>query len=264
MKSPHSIDVYELQFKIDEKLHEIKKRNIQPRNSSTKNKDDGKVMHYVKWNAIKRRLQKPKETSKDLVVVKPQRKVEDLMDIINRIILLEKSLIELSKNISNYRRLQMGCIFFQCSLSIVFNAYNLVVFLLKIANGADDVPLSLFMLLFFYGYHIITSLADVIVSIMSYNGVFETIRKTASQADELNMYILDAGINARISQLSTYVYNNLRVFTLYGLYNLDGSLITSILAGTTTYIIILIQYSGDGEICKNADNLHMDANQNLT
>ena len=88
---------------------------------------------------------------------------------------LQRSLIELSTNIADNRRLQMIWIFFQCSLSIVFNAYNLVVFLLKVVYQTGDVPLSLANLLFFYGYHIISPLMDTILSILAYHSVYTTV-----------------------------------------------------------------------------------------
>ncbi|XP_046811321.1 putative gustatory receptor 28b [Lucilia cuprina] len=265
MRSTNSISYNELQFKIDNKLQQMQKRKIHSRTNSGKSKDPAKVLHLIKWNTINRQhmqqYQKQKNPiNNDVKVVKPLMKAEELKDIINRVMLLQKSLIELSKSIGDYRRLQIACIFFQCSLSIVFNAYNLVVFLLIIANDAGDVPLSLAMLVFFYGYHIASSLSDIIISVSAYHGVYESIRKTASIADELNMYILEGEINARISQLSSYVYNNLRTFTLFGLYNIDGTLITSILSGTITYIIILIQYS-DNENFQYIEHLNTNTSK---
>lgn len=88
----------------------------------------------------------------------------------------------MSANIGNYRRTQMGFIFFQSSLAIIFNAYNLVVFLLKLVNNTGNVPLSLKMLLLFYGYHIYSSMTDIIVSVMAYHGVYEMVSLEANES----------------------------------------------------------------------------------
>lgn len=93
MKSPNSIEVYELQLKIDEKLHEIQKRKIRPKNVSVKAKDQSKMIKLLKWDVIKRHLQHAQKHRKNVnknnvQVVKTPNQSEDLMDIINRIMLV--------------------------------------------------------------------------------------------------------------------------------------------------------------------------------
>lgn len=97
MKSPNSIDVYEFQLKIDEKLHELQKRNIHSKisKSSTKNKTkdlENKVTKLIKWNTITRQLQQLQKQTKpnktEFKNVKPPSYNKDLLDTINRIMLV--------------------------------------------------------------------------------------------------------------------------------------------------------------------------------
>uniref|UniRef100_A0A1B0AF69 Uncharacterized protein n=1 Tax=Glossina pallidipes TaxID=7398 RepID=A0A1B0AF69_GLOPL len=48
--------------------------------------------------------------------------------------------------------------------------------------------------------------------------------------------------------------HNFSAYSIFAVITLDGSLIFRIISTTTTYIIILLQYSGEGDICKATES----------
>ncbi|XP_034106821.2 uncharacterized protein LOC117569681 isoform X2 [Drosophila albomicans] len=57
------------------------------------------------------------------------------------------------------------------------------------------------------------------------------------------IYAADESLRCRLSQMSSNLYTNLQTYTIYGLYQLNGSLLSTMMASMITFIVILIQYS---------------------
>lgn len=87
--------------------------------------------------------------------------------------------MDLSKLLAKCRRLPLLFIFFQNALAIIFNAYNLVVFLLRMASsGIPNNSLNLGMILLFYGFSIVTSFMKTLTMVIIYHKVYEEVIKT--------------------------------------------------------------------------------------
>ncbi|XP_073844196.1 uncharacterized protein [Musca autumnalis] len=262
----HSDNNCMFEIKIEENLEKFHRQKMyptrpggktSPQMKKNKNKKN-KLFQQHKWNIIKRHLRVQQERGADSKEIAVQRKppsVQELMQITTHSQMLQYTIIGLATFLANCRRIPLIWIFLRNALSIVFNAYNLVVFLLAMAFGdPTKSPLSLGMLLLFYGFNILLSSLSTFLTIIVYQSLNEEIKKAGPIADEWNIYISDENVKARLSQLSALVNNNVKTFTLYGLVDLNGSLINSLISGTVTYIIILIQYSENGEFSQASQN----------
>uniref|UniRef100_A0A1B0BRN4 Gustatory receptor n=1 Tax=Glossina palpalis gambiensis TaxID=67801 RepID=A0A1B0BRN4_9MUSC len=79
------------------------------------------------------------------------------------------------------------------------------------------------------------------------------IKRTADIVDELSLNVSDETVKLRLNHFSSLIHN-LRAYSIFAVITLDGSLIFRIISTTTTYIIILLQYSGEGDICKATES----------
>ncbi|XP_075167973.1 uncharacterized protein LOC142240151 [Haematobia irritans] len=252
---------FDYQAKIEENLEKLHTLRLHshPIKSAQKTKVKPQS-HHNKWNAIVKRLglqpinnkiQSPREIS-----VQGKLPVKDeVLDILTRSLMLEHTMIHLTKILGNFRRIPLLCIFIGNAVTIVFNTYNLVVCLLDMdLAGPAKTTLSVGMLCLFYGFYIIASFLTTVIIVVVYQCVYEEIRKAGCIVDEWNIYVWDKDIKQMLSQFSAFVFNNLREFTVYGLYEMNGALIKSLISGTATYVVILIQYNGDGDILTNHPN----------
>uniref|UniRef100_A0A1A9X4W4 Gustatory receptor n=1 Tax=Glossina brevipalpis TaxID=37001 RepID=A0A1A9X4W4_9MUSC len=220
--------------------------------------------NHLKWNVIKRQFFKTHHRDehdqrihqRDIEKVIENKTVErallsrdKMLETIDSAMMIEYWLIKLVQDIIKYHQYQLLCIFFLSTLTIVFNAYNLVVFLLKTVYTPNQVQFSPIKLLFFYGYNIMCGFVDACICVVAYSGTFKTIKTTAGIVDELNLYVSDETIKLRLNQFSSLIHNSC-AYSIFAVLTLDGSLIFRIISTTTTYIIILLQYSGEGDICK--------------
>ena len=62
-------------------------------------------------------------------------------------------------------------------MSIVFNAFNLVIFVMKAIYKIDKLPLTIGLSVIFYGYQIVSAAIGSIITIILFAGVYNSVRK---------------------------------------------------------------------------------------
>lgn len=87
---------------------------------------------------------------------------------------MQHTIMQLSERLNRFTRLHLMFIFLQSFFLIIFNSYNLVMYVLRyIANRS--VEFGLVEALLFYGYQIVAPLFEVVVTVAGFSFIYSSV-----------------------------------------------------------------------------------------
>ncbi|XP_055921899.1 uncharacterized protein LOC129952942 [Eupeodes corollae] len=206
-----------------------------------------KVFQKLNGQSALRKYNKKQATQSRRVLVKKNSMFkienvssENLMPFIDTAMKVQQGAYEAAVSTNRGYEFQLLLIFLEAFLSIVFNFYYMISVIIQPASF----KLPMHETIGYLSQHLIQPSVCILSVVLAFSLLKSEFRKTQQIINKIIIHSENKEVRTRFLAFSQQVQSNIPNFTVFEFFQLDGSVIFSMLSATTTYLIILIQALG--------------------
>ncbi|XP_055633109.1 putative gustatory receptor 28b [Toxorhynchites rutilus septentrionalis] len=163
-------------------------------------------------------------------------------EVINQVAIIQGELCDACNGVEDYFSVQMLAIVTISFVISVFDSYYILETI--IADSFTHWPFSKAQFVAFFLYQAVVYVVGVIKIVYWSNSAVKENEKIAVNVHKLiNANNYDEELTRQLSHLSLQLTHRKVTFTAYGFFNLDFTLLFTLIGAATTYLVILVQFS---------------------
>ncbi|CAD7077520.1 unnamed protein product [Hermetia illucens] len=186
-------------------------------------------------NRIRKQIVKPILPSE----ARNKKTLPPLLEVVDLAMELQHNMFEISSNTISAYQLQLLLIILESFVAILFNCY----YILSIFYNPSHFRLPPYEAGLFLAYQLLQPIGNLLAITITCMITINAAKKTQQIVNRLIYLAKDEKLQQRLAQFSMQIQTTMPAFSVLGLFNIDGTLLFSIAASTTTYLVILFQYS---------------------